>query len=280
MNRLFSFIFALVLVSSFANAQKSTDIEITNEKGKQTNSKKQREIHVLSYNIRHSNPPTKPGFIDLDAIARVIVESQAELVGLQEVDMFTQRSGASLDMVRELSDRTGLGYFYFSKGIDFQGGEYGTAILSKYPLSANETILLPAAEGTEQRTLSVVKVSLAEGETVIFANTHLDFTAPERTLAQAEYITQYFKEEKQAVILVGDFNATPTSPAIAHLDQMFTRTCMSDCEPTYPYDEPSRTIDFIMFKDADCFAVKSTHVIPEKYASDHLPVKAILLKNE
>ena len=73
MNRLFSFIFALVLVSSFANAQKSTDIEITNEKGKQTNSKKQREIHVLSYNIRHSNPPTKPGFIDLDPIDRVIL---------------------------------------------------------------------------------------------------------------------------------------------------------------------------------------------------------------
>lgn len=242
-----------------------------------TNPKLEREIVVLNYNIHHSNPPSKPGFIDLDAIARVIVASKAEIVGLQEVDMFTERSGSDLDMVKELSKRTGLSYFHFSKGIDFQGGEYGTAILSKYPLSDKQTIMLPAAEGTEQRTLSVVTVTLEDEKSYKFANTHLDFTSTENTLEQAKGITQYFEKEQLPVILVGDFNSVPNSDPINHLDEMFSRTCITDCAPTIPVDNPNRTIDFIMYKRLADFSVKSMEVIQEKYASDHLPVQVVLV---
>lgn len=239
-----------------------------------------RPIKVLSYNIHHCNPPSRPDFIDLEAISRVIVESGAEIVGLQEVDVFTSRSGSDLDMAKELAEMSGMPYYYFSKGIDYKGGEYGTAILSKFPLSETTTILLPAEEGTEQRTISIATVSLEDGTSYKFANTHLDYSSASNALSQAERIVAYFEEEKSPLILVGDFNSTPNSAPILKLDSRFTRTCKNDCAPTIPVINPNKTIDFIMFSSEKDFKVESHRVIQEAYASDHLPVAAelILLK--
>jgi endonuclease/exonuclease/phosphatase family metal-dependent hydrolase len=39
---------------------------------------------------------------------------------------------------------------------------------------------------------------------------------------------------------------------------------------------PTRAIDFIAFTKASGFTVVSQQVIPERYASDHLPVVATL----
>ena len=86
---------------------------------------KENSIKVLSYNIHHANPPSKPEFIDLPAIAQVIRKSGAELVALQEVDVFTDRSGKNSNQAEELAKLLDM-EFFFSKGIDYQGGEYGT----------------------------------------------------------------------------------------------------------------------------------------------------------
>src|SRR5690554_4405995 len=83
-----------------------------------------QSLKVLSYNIHHANPPSKPDFIDLPAIAKVINESDADLVALQEVDVNTIRSGKGINQTEELGRLTNRHYF-FVKGIDYQGGEYG-----------------------------------------------------------------------------------------------------------------------------------------------------------
>src|SRR5690606_1629000 len=119
------------------------------------------EIKILSYNIHHANPPSKPDLIDLEAIAKVIMESGADLVAVQEVDVYTERSGKESHQAEELARLTDMFYF-FSKGIDYQGGEYGTAILSKYPISDMQRHELPNLEGvnSEPRTLAVVTVTI------------------------------------------------------------------------------------------------------------------------
>ena len=50
-------------------------------------------LSILTYNIHHANPPSKPGLIDVDAIAAVIVKLRPDVVALQEVDVYTNRSG-------------------------------------------------------------------------------------------------------------------------------------------------------------------------------------------
>lgn len=234
-----------------------------------------REITVLSYNIHHANPPSKPEFIDLQAITKVIKESGAQLVALQEVDVNTLRSGKSSHQAEELAKLVGM-EFFFSKGIDYQGGEYGTAILSKFPILDDQRYELPNVEGvnSEPRTLAVVTVEV-NGEKVKFANTHLDFTNAENNLLQVKKILDIFKDETLPVIMGGDFNAVPESASIQLLDEQFTRSCSQDCPFTSPQQNPQRIIDYIMVSSNSNFETIDHQVIAETYASDHRPVLAV-----
>ncbi|MEX2512637.1 MAG: endonuclease/exonuclease/phosphatase family protein [Cyclobacteriaceae bacterium] len=234
-----------------------------------------RQLKILAYNIHHANPPSQPNLIDLEAIAKVILESEAELVALQEVDVHTSRSGKEMDQAAELAKLTGM-HYYFSKSIEYQGGEYGNAILSKYPIENQEKLSLPAEEGTEPRAILVVEVTLPKGKTIKFGSTHLDYTSKTNAHQQAEAITSFFEEEKLPVVLGGDFNAVPGSDAINQLDGLFKRTCEEDCPPTIPVINPNRVIDFIIFSPKDHFRVITHRTINETYASDHLPLFAEL----
>ncbi len=112
-------------------------------------------LKILTYNIHHANPPSKPNVIDVAAIAKVINEQQPDLVALQEIDVHTDRSGKALNQAEEIARLTGM-KFYFARAIDYAGGEYGVAILSKFPMEKMTNNPLPTAEGTggEHRTLA------------------------------------------------------------------------------------------------------------------------------
>ncbi|MBK1439123.1 endonuclease/exonuclease/phosphatase family protein [Parapedobacter sp. ISTM3] len=228
-------------------------------------------LKVLTYNIHHANPPSKQGSIDLEAIARVIRESGAELVALQEVDVYTERSGKHADQAKELGKLTGM-HHYFAKAIDYQGGEYGVAILSKHPFMTTGNQPLPMAEnvGGEPRTLAMAVVEPRAGKPLVFACTHLDLK-PENRLLQAREIVKWGAGLDLPVILGGDFNAQPDSEAIRLLDACFRRSSVTNGF-TIPVESPNREIDFIMFGPKAHFEVVKHEVIEERYASDHLPV--------
>ena len=87
-------------------------------------------IRVLTYNIFHGE--TTNGKIDMDLYAEIIKDQSLDLVALQEVDKHTTRTGG-IDITAELSVGTGM-EGYFGKFRDYGGGEFGAAILSKYPV--------------------------------------------------------------------------------------------------------------------------------------------------
>ena len=229
-------------------------------------------LKVMTYNIHHANPPSEQVKIDVAAIARVINQEKPDLVALQEVDVHTERSGKNLDQAREIARLTGMKSF-FMKALDYQGGEYGIAVLSRYPIVDSAGYLLPRdpAIGGEDRAVASITVELPGKERVIFASTHLDLKEANR-LSQAKALIGHFENSSIPMILGGDFNALASSPVIELFDQHFTRTCGNDCAPTIPVKNPNRTIDFIMYKPQASFKVLSTRVINEQYASDHLPV--------
>lgn len=232
-------------------------------------------LTVLSYNVRHCSPPSNPSLIDVEAIAKIIMDSNADLVGLQEIDVNNERSGVNLNQAAKLAELTGL-HYYFSKGIDYKGGAYGTAILSRFPLSEQLTVQLPAEPGTEQRTLSLVTATLPDGRKVRFANTHLDYTADENALAQAMVMTESLKDEKVPVFLVGDFNVVMESRTMEHLGEYFSSTCELTCMPTIPASAPKKTIDFILYSKNQDINVLAHEVLNQPTASDHRPVWARL----
>jgi len=227
-------------------------------------------IRVMTYNVHHCNPPSVPGKIDVEAIAKVIREANPDLVALQEIDVFTNRSGKTLHEARELARLTGM-YSFFGKAIDFQGGEYGIAILSKFPLVDSAVYALPMKEGIggEPRALATVTVEVKKGKKVLFACSHLELKVDNRLL-QVQQIRSLLAD-KTDVIMAADFNDEPGSEAIRYMDDFLKRSCTENCPLTYPEIDPTKEIDMIFFTPAK-FKVKSHRVIKESYASDHLPV--------
>lgn len=234
--------------------------------------KAKSNLTVMSYNIHHCNPPSAGSKIDVEAIAAVINKEKPDFVALQEVDVNTERSGKGKNQGQLLAKLTNMNYF-FAKAIDHGGGDYGVAVLSRFPILDSLTFILPVDPvlGGETRTIAAVTAEIAKGKKIIFASTHLDLKEPNR-ITQAELIVKNFTNAAFPIILAGDFNAKPDSPVIGYLDQHFTRSCQDDCQPTIPVEKPNRAIDFIMFKPKSSISSISTTVIDEKYASDHLPV--------
>ena len=259
--------FAVILISSCAvKPLPSSTVGMAN-----------KDIAILCYNIHHANPPSKPGLIDIEAIANVIRQQNPDLVALQEVDVNTNRSGTSLNQAEELGRLTGM-TAYFGKAIDYDGGEYGVAILSKYPLSDIKNRPLPSAAGTngEPRTLLSATVNLPGNKQIIFASTHLDAQRNDANRQlQIKKILELVKQETLPVIIAGDFNAVPESDVIKQMDNYFTRSCKTGCPFTIPVINPNKTIDYIAYAPENAFTVVAHEVINEQYASDHLPVKAI-----
>ena len=235
-------------------------------------------IRVLCYNIHHANPPSRTDLIDMKAIANVINTERPDVVALQEVDVHTTRSGSSLHQAEELGRLTGM-KAYFAKAINYAGGEYGIAILSKHPMESMKNHPLPTAAGSggEPRTLATAVITLPQGEKILFACTHLDAQRNDTNrIIQAQKIVDLLQSEKFPIILAGDFNAPPATPTINIFDKYFTRSCMTDCAFTIPVINPTKTIDFIVYAPANRFSVIDHKVIPETYASDHRPVLAVL----
>lgn len=237
-------------------------------------------VKVMAYNIHHCNPPSKPNVIDLDAVVEVIRAEKPDFLALQEVDVNTQRSGP-VNQAQAIASKLQMRHF-FAKAIDYQGGEYGVAILSKYPLSETVVHRLPskAGSGAEPRVLATAKAALPDGTFLRIGSTHLDAQSdPENRGAQVEKINEVAAAEQLPFIIAGDFNAVPGSQEINVLDQKWKRTCQA-CAPTIPAVNPTKAIDFIAYRHpADKFSTVSHKVVNEQYASDHRPVVATIAIN-
>jgi endonuclease/exonuclease/phosphatase family metal-dependent hydrolase len=241
-----------------------------------TTSIQSQQVKVMSYNIHHANPPSKPGIIDIEAIAAVIAKESPDVVALQEVDVNTNRSG-KIDEAARLAELLKMNVF-FARAIDHDGGYYGVAILSKFKMEGNNILRLPTQAGTkgEPRVLATTVLIMPNGQRVKFGCTHLDAQREETNrLLQTKEVANYGKNEKMPFIIAGDWNARPDSEPVKIMDSVYTRTC-NTCEFTIPVINPRSAIDFIAYTKSSTFEVVSHQVIPERYASDHLPIVSVL----
>jgi endonuclease/exonuclease/phosphatase family metal-dependent hydrolase len=263
-------LFTCCIALLYSCAEKVTS---SNSKGSKTSV---NALRVLTYNIHHGNPPSMPGKIDIDAIAKAIKAQQPDLVALQEVDFNTIRSG-KMNQAVLLAQKLQMNFF-FAKAIDYDGGEYGVAILSRYPLSDTNIQKLTTQTGTkgEPRVLATVLITLPDGKKIRFGSTHLDAQKEDTNrLLQVGELNAYAQQEKLPFILGGDLNAMPGSTPIMIFDQQYNRTC-EPCEFTIPVIKPTKAIDFIAVSKKSRMEVISHKVIPETYASDHLPVLTVI----
>jgi endonuclease/exonuclease/phosphatase family metal-dependent hydrolase len=230
------------------------------------------ELRVVSYNIRHGRGADD--VVDLERTAGVLRALAPDIVGLQEVDDLVERSG-------RVSEATRLGqsldlHHAFGRFMDYQGGMYGLAILSRHPIAATRSIQLPV--GNEPRVALAVDIALSDSRSITVVNVHFDWVRDDGfRFAQAQRLAGYLDGLTRPYILLGDFNDVPGSRTLALFERRATLARKPDDNRfTFPAPQPAREIDFIFHAPAAAFSTREVRVIDERVASDHRPVLAVL----
>jgi endonuclease/exonuclease/phosphatase family metal-dependent hydrolase len=232
-------------------------------------------FRVMTYNIHHGEGLDKK--VDLARIADLIKQQQADIVALQEVDKGVERT-ARRDLPAELASLTGL-TCVFSNNFHFQGGEYGNAVLTRFPVRRCANTHYRMLRPGEQRGILQLVLDV-HGRELVFMNTHIDYRPDdtERLLNVAEIADLIQRYRGHPMILCGDFNDTPGSRTCRLLAEHFTdvwATAGSGPGFTIPAERPRKRIDFIWVSNgAPLTPVKAW--VPQSPASDHLPVVAEL----
>ncbi len=232
-----------------------------------------QEIKVMTFNIYHG--VNMNGQFDLDAIAEIINKENPDFVALQEVDKNTGRTQHT-DIPEILGQKTQRKAF-FGKAMDFDEGEYGIAILTKYPVNELFLKALPSKKNEEPRTSLMTQTKLESDIFLNFVTTHLDYKEKEhlRNEQVNELINTYLKYDTPTIV-AGDFNDVPQSKPIDtlldHCTAVYEKTGI---QPTFPSDDPKRKIDYIFVYPKHKWKIISSKVIPGK-TSDHLAFVAVL----
>jgi endonuclease/exonuclease/phosphatase family metal-dependent hydrolase len=234
-------------------------------------------IRVLTYNIRHGEGMDR--VYDLVRLAEIMKSAEPDLIALQEVDLGTERSGR-MNQTEVLAGLLGM-HAEFGRAIDFQGGEYGVAILSRWPLHYAENRALPASPPYyEPRTsLTVFTRPGPRAPLIQFTTTHLDDArdSPDR-MDQARTLNDLLVAgDGRPSILAGDFNARGEAELLAILDEYWTNVATTNPEqPGGGGNRRGLRSDFIFFRPAARWRVVDWQVIDAPVASDHRPVLAVL----
>jgi endonuclease/exonuclease/phosphatase family metal-dependent hydrolase len=229
------------------------------------------DLRVLSYNIRHGRGMDDK--VDFDRIAKLIAATQADLIALQEVDKGVGRSG-KVDTPEFLGKALGM-HHQFGRFMPYQGGEYGLAVLSKFPVVEARVHKLPG--GGEPRVALEIEVDVPNtaglNTRVSFVCVHFDWNSPDDSrFAQAAALIKILRDRKHAVIVAGDYNDERGSRTLDAFAAEFHLP--ETAGPTFRSDTPQIEIDFITWRGLPQKA--ELKVLEEKQASDHRPLLAVI----
>ncbi len=262
--------------------------------GNDKSKEKTTEVTVMSFNIHYG--ADDDNVFDLERTASVIEDSGAEIIGLQEVDNHWGARSDFLDEAAVLAERLDMHVVYGANldepplPGDTDNRQYGTAILSEYPILSSENHLLEnieyAEQPTEQRGLLEAVVNV-RGNHIAFYSTHLDFQREEQRASQVQEILEITGTSKRPAVIVGDLNAAPDAPELQPLFSVFTDTFAAlgqNEDYTFGADtdglpgsgsveNPNLRIDYILTARG---ARATSAKVVQTTASDHLPVVAEL----
>jgi endonuclease/exonuclease/phosphatase family metal-dependent hydrolase len=237
-----------------------------------------REIRVLVYNI-HAGKDAK-GVDNLARVAELVRSTNADIVLLQEVDRGTTRSG-KVDQPDVLSKLTGFN-IAFGKTLDYQGGDYGIAVLSRWPIRGDTLIRLPvnppqARSGGLYEPRGALRATIeVPGGSLEVVNTHID-ASREDFYRRQEMTTILQLAAQRSTLVGGDLNAEPGSAVIEMIRGSPVRDAWAECGTgpglSYPADKPVKRIDYLLVPSG--WRCVSGTVI-ETDASDHRPVLFVL----
>jgi endonuclease/exonuclease/phosphatase family metal-dependent hydrolase len=227
-------------------------------------------LRVLQFNI-HAAIDRDTGDPELSAVAAEIEAADPDLVSLNEVDDGTLRSGGA-DEASYLSRATGLHAVFGPTLLGYDGGRFGNAILSRYPVLDSQDLTLPQITDFEARALLTATIRVDQ-RTVSFSSLHLSSgsaNTADRVL-EAEAVARVLRRAQHPTIVAGDLNSEPTDLPVSILRQyLLDAQEQSGSQPGYtiPETDPTGRIDYVLYDNHFTSVAASTRVLPSA-VSDH-----------
>lgn len=167
-------------------------------------------MRVLTYNIHGWR--TIAGLSNLDAVAQAIADTNADIVGLNEVFYPRVVEGANEPALEALATRLGM-HFVFGPCMRWPAQDnlpadaYGNALLSRWPILASAAHHLTPVPDKEQRGLLEARIELPTGQPFTAYVTHLDHKDEEARLIQLRALrTWTVRDRNRPHLVMGDFN--------------------------------------------------------------------------
>ena len=170
-------------------------------------------MRVLSWNLWWRYGPWQQR---QQAIEAVLAEVRPDVCGLQEV-----WGGPEANLAADLAERLGMFWCWGAagKGRSAEGDELsiGNAILSRWPISAQDQVSLPTGDMTDESRVAVYALVDTPGGTLPMFTTHLTYgpgrsavrVAQVRTLAQ--FVAEHAADRVYPPVVTGDLNSEPGS---------------------------------------------------------------------
>ncbi len=247
-------------------------------------------LRVLTLNMAHAR---NQGFSqllqeeqdildNLREIARLLRQSRADAVALQEADINSFWNGA-FDHVAYLSARADYGYALRGAHVNGWRLAYGTALLSRLPLDNGLSVTfnpgsLPSPrKGFIRATLEWP--GLGEKRQIDLVSAHLDFLSRDTRRQQVEELIAHLRPRSRPLIVMGDFNCAwnDADASLARLGRTLGLKAYHDPDrnlSTFPLT--GQRLDWILISEELEF--KDYRVL-EQQVSDHLAVFAEIIWN-
>jgi endonuclease/exonuclease/phosphatase family metal-dependent hydrolase len=237
---------------------------------------------VMTYNV-HSCIGMD-GKVSPLRIAEVIAHYNPDIVALQELDAGLARSDL-VDQAHLIAKSLEMSY-HFHSSIQVEEGEYGNAVLSRFPIhlvKGGELPTHPINRNLERRGAVWAEVEL-KGITLQVLGTHLGLNRRER-ICQANALTGPewlgHPQCRGPVVLCGDFNALPGSFVYRHFIHRFRDAYRAGrgkrLKGTWPVRLPLMRLDYLFLSpDIKVRRISAPRTPQTMVASDHLPVVAAL----
>ncbi|MFX0212042.1 MAG: endonuclease/exonuclease/phosphatase family protein, partial [Candidatus Hodarchaeota archaeon] len=253
---------------------------ITNDLIKLQKSPDTIKLKIMTFNIHQYFSIGQTGLYNLEQVRDVILESEADVIGLQESEG-ARITSSNMNGVHWLAHQTGMNYYYYGPPTSAQ--IYGVSLLSRFPILSAYYEDLPADQSIERVAIVVeIDTGIIAGQLPIIVTHFQTSKYSIDRFNQAEKIVNITEDFHYSVIL-GDFNTRPdiTDPTYELLNSTFSDAWIlsgnaSDSGTSYSSSGiAKKRIDYIWLKGN--WTVLNCAIFGSPRVSDHRAVYAELV---